>query len=426
MISILKNVQASKMNFPLMFEVDQIKLNDAQKARLDSLAENIKDKTDLTIFPLTFNEVYQRYTYAASAKLQGLEIVEYMKKPGFEHKGTAINVPSMYRGTSVQVIFKYNTPKIESPFLEKPSQFFTINPLKDTVLVGNEGTKLHLKAGCLLSKKELVLELKEYYTFGDYIKADLPTVSNGKMIQSGGVIYLDVKENNPRQRTVKINPKKGIDVDFTRDNNDTNMQIFIKDPSSSTMNWILPPKVTSTSTSSWQMTEKVYDRATNQYITTVYHSKAEWEEHLRQQKLEKEQQEKERIEEARRVAQEEKDAQESNRLLNVSNLGFINCDRFPTEELFPLIVNTENEKPTNYYLVFTDIRGVMKGNRVANGVQFPSIPKGKNAKLIAMSFDGAISYYYEASIITNKNLNLNIILKEVDKSFINHQLSLVN
>lgn len=413
LINFAFSIKASKIVFPLIFNNGQVELSISQKNKLDSLAKSIANQTDLTILPLVYDPVYQRNMYDKNAKLQAVEIVNYMKKPGFDYKGTACNVPSTYRGLSVQVIFKYNTPKSKNPFPEKPSQFFIINPLKDTVIIGNEGTKLFLKPGCLTSKNEVILELKEYYSFGDYIKAELPTTSNGKMIQSGGVIYLDIKENNPQKKSVNINPSKGIDVDFTKDENDTNMQIFIKDPNSSEMNWILPKKNTSKST--WQMTEERYDYTTKKFITKTYNSKEEWESHLNDIKKEEQ-----------RIETEKKAEEESNRLLNVSNLGFINCDRFPSEELYPFSFEIENTNAANYYLVFTDIKGVMKGNRVENQIYFPSLPKNKNVLLVVMAFEDEKSYYYETKTSTKSNLKIKFELQEVTKDYINNRLQIIN
>ncbi|MFM6983870.1 MAG: hypothetical protein ACKOXF_07040 [Chitinophagaceae bacterium] len=65
-------------------------------------------------------------------------------------------------------------------FPEKPSQFFVIDPLKDTLIIGKEGTRLLFKKGSLMSTKKVQIELKEFYQLGDYIKSGLATVSNGK------------------------------------------------------------------------------------------------------------------------------------------------------------------------------------------------------------------------------------------------------
>ena len=67
---------------------------------------------------------------------------------------------------------------------------------------------------------------------------------------------------------------------------------------------------------------------------------------------------------------------------------------------------SENTNAANYYLVFTDIKGVMKGNRVENQIYFPSLPKNKNVLLVVMAFEDEKSYYYETKTSTKSNLKI--------------------
>lgn len=408
--------------YNLYFEINQAILSSEQKEELSNLIYDMEQGKTISIFPLTYDSLFEQYKYAKIANKQAQEIANYAKTIGFELKGIPKNLPSGYNGRSVCVILK----KISEPpvlsnnhFPEKPSQFFLIDPKKDTMIIGNEGTKLLFDAGCLLTPNKVNIELKEFYSLEDYIKGDLPTVSNGKMLLTGGVIYLNATENTPSKKQVKINQEKGIDVDFVMDNNDSDMQIFIKDPrSKKEMNWVLPTK----KAEDWQMTENVLDENGTIVSKKTYYSKKEWEEHLKEKeriKKEKEKVEQERIKKEKLLAK-------SDNFLTVNNFGFINCDRFPNEPLISLFVSTEDTENTKYYLVFSETRSVMNGHLMKNkNVNFSKVPKNKKALIIAMKFTEKQAYYYSDNILTGEANYNKIKLNPVSEEFINQQLKII-
>jgi hypothetical protein len=418
---ITSNIVGQITKLDLLFEQNQIKLTDHQKKELDSLALSMKDGQRVAIYPLTHDQVFDRLTYAKTAKDQANEIAEYIETIGFKLKGIPSNFPSAHKGMSVRVNMTYYKPKgtamlsssLKSNYPEKPSQFFIIDPNKDTIIIGNEGTVLYIDAGSLMSNDEVKVELKEYYSLGDYMKNALPTTSNGKMIQTGGSMYLNATENNSTQKKVKIDQKKGIGVDFTLGKDDPEMQIFIKDPKQpNEMNWILPSK--STSSSSWVMTDTELDRDGNIISQETFTSKVAWEKHLQEE-------EEERQEEAEKV----REKQGILGMLRIYNLGFINCDRFIEEPMSTLTLAANDNMKAEYFLVYKDIRGVMTGRLDNTTVSFGSVPRNRKATLIALAFNDTQAYYFESEIIANGGTKPTINLQAVDKNFIDKQLALM-
>ncbi len=68
----------------------------------------------------------------------------------------------------------------------------TINPAKDTVLRLPKGGIISIPKGSF--DKELTLEIREAYTLQDMLLAGLVTESNGQLLESGGMIYINTAE----------------------------------------------------------------------------------------------------------------------------------------------------------------------------------------------------------------------------------------
>jgi len=406
---------AQKNTYKLYFKKNQVILSTEQKKELSELAKKTKEAELVTIFPLTYDSIYQRYIFSNVADKQAAEIAKYTGNIGFEVMSRPSNFPSGFKGRSfsinVKLIRSIAVVEVQKPyFAPKPSQFFLIDPKRDTLIKGNEGTKLHFPIGCMQTKNKVMVELKEYYAMADYVKYGLPSISNGKMIESGGVIYLNAKENIGSKKQVSINPDKGVGLEFTLGKNKPNMQVFVKDPSSKKMNWILQDSLKGSYT--WEMTETIVDPDDNVISQKTYHSKEEWEKHLA-------------LEEKKEILQKkaEKTKAKSDDMLQLYNLGFINCDRFPNQPLKPLKVYLTENSAANYYLVFNDIRGVMSGTASENILSFESVPVNRQATLIAIAFEGSQAYYFSSPLVTGGKPSLKINLKPVDEKFINGELA---
>ena len=418
-------ITAQKSRFNLTFTPGQTELTNEQKESIKKIKTWIKPNVSVSIFPLTYNEKSDKIFFAKNARDYANQIVKYAQSIDFEVLGIARNFPSGYRGISVSVNVEYKDPKrindLAELFPEKPSQFFIIDPNKDTMIIGNEGTKLLFEANSLLCATNVKIELKEFYGMGDYIKSGLPTTSNGQLIETGGSIYLDATaENNPKKK-VKINSNKGVAVDFTIGKSDPDMEIFVKDKRfPDRINWVRPnqPRQSMKRKSSWRMTETLLNADGSIKSKQVFTSKAAWEAHLQKRKEDEEK----RVQD-RKIVQ--KTQQKMASKLKVYNLGFINCDKFPDEPLMAYNIPADQERAATYYLVFKDVRGVMQGHIRDQQVHFGSVPKNKAATLIVMSYNEKQAYFYNTDLNLGNSTTPKINLKPVKESFLNAQLALL-
>lgn len=70
-----------------------------------------------------------------------------------------------------------------------PSQIFIINTRRDTILRGKNNTIVYIPANTFVGDDQAEFILKEVYTFSDMILENLSTMSNGQMLETGGMVY---------------------------------------------------------------------------------------------------------------------------------------------------------------------------------------------------------------------------------------------
>jgi|GEM_PF-1473333 len=79
------------------------------------------------------------------------------------------------------------------------SQIFQIDPKKDTIIETNSGIIFQIKANNFLNKfgevpeETIDLEVKEAMTASDIIQAGLSTTSNGELLETGGMFYINAR-----------------------------------------------------------------------------------------------------------------------------------------------------------------------------------------------------------------------------------------
>jgi hypothetical protein len=87
--------------------------------------------------------------------------------------------------------------------LEKAPQVFSILTSKDTTLICAEGTRIKIKANSFINEKtkqpvtgNVKISITEYYKISDILLAQLSTVTNGKMLETGGMLNITASSNN--------------------------------------------------------------------------------------------------------------------------------------------------------------------------------------------------------------------------------------
>ncbi len=128
---------------------------------------------------------------------------------------------------------------------EAPSQFFQLeDPKQDYLLDTRKGTIVHIPREAFVTasgesvRGAVQVEIKEVYDKSGYIQTNLPTVSNGRQLVSGGVVFVDASAAG---RRLKLAQGKDIYLEFVdqKDVDTRDMELYHGEYNSKgEMNWV--------------------------------------------------------------------------------------------------------------------------------------------------------------------------------------------
>jgi len=112
--------------------------------------------------------------------------------------------------------------------LSPTTQTFLIKGDRDTLIVGLNGTTLTIPKNTFVNSEgqtaaTITLSLVEANTIADIIKSNLQTTSGENILQTGGMFFIDAKENN---KSLAIAEAKSIYVEVKSNYKDPQMKIF--------------------------------------------------------------------------------------------------------------------------------------------------------------------------------------------------------
>ncbi len=155
----------------------------------------------------------------------------------FTRSNTAGN--SAMRNNADQLLLK--------EYYEKQSvktQLFSIDQSRDTIITGEQGTRLAIKANCFVDRDNKAVQgivnikLKECYSIDDMLKENLSTLANDKVLESGGMIYLAAESAGK-----ELQLKKYTEIEMSNPSSeimqDTSMIVFYGEKDRmGEMNWV--------------------------------------------------------------------------------------------------------------------------------------------------------------------------------------------
>lgn len=142
----------------------------------------------------------------------------------------------------------FKTPVLPPPDIRNSNQLaalatnahntFSIKNHRDTVLKGKNGIALFVPKNCFATNgpaSNVNIEMKEYTTAADFFFSGLTTTSNGRLLQSGGTVYINATSNG---KNVKLKDGKNITVAFPTAKPTPNMQTFYGEKNAAgSINW---------------------------------------------------------------------------------------------------------------------------------------------------------------------------------------------
>ena len=249
----------------IYFYTDSFVLNCANKATLDQLMDTLKwyENYNIRIRGNTDNVGEQGYNLELSQKraqstkkyLMEKGVPEYaFSLNGFgELKPVASNETDIGKQVNrrVEIDVSLGNKKIFRDtsdtssivdllrLLSEEPQTFSINPEKDTSLLCKNGTILYMKANTFDVKGRVSISVRESYQKSNMVLDNLSTNSNGKILESDGMIYIEAKDKKGKKLMLPRN--KSITTFMPTSRANTAMKIFQGSRSGNheSINWLL-------------------------------------------------------------------------------------------------------------------------------------------------------------------------------------------
>jgi hypothetical protein len=351
---------------------------------------------------------------ANGAETDQIQVTDRYEKYGWP-KGSEDAVHEMALQVEVTKGRPWVAPVLTSidDYLPLPVQKFTIDPRKDQVITGQQGTEITIPANTLHCKDgsrtaTMNMELTEVYGRNQLVNADLHTASNGRMLESGGTVLLEAFCGSS---PAAVSPGKDISLSFPNEGEaKEGMETFIGETDRyGNFNW-------------QQDRSGSYGGITYRDSYYINDKKVSKEEYLAMKAQFEEAEQVERNEVAVAANDEAFDAY----LLKSGSLGWINCDRFyDAEATTEFVVNVDTALHPSVRLVFDNINSVMNGtyDPRKGKVVFSGIPVGEKARVVGYSIVNDVPYMASQSITIAPNQTETLRLQQTSKQGMEQQLA---
>ncbi len=375
-----------------------------------------------------------------------------------------------------------------------PPKEYVINNTKDTVLRCDKGTLLYIKAnsfidnGTPIKDEQITLQVKEVYDKSDMILESLTTTSNGALLETGGMVYINAFGKN--EKPAEIAPDKSITVFKPTDNIIQNTLLFTgeRDPHNDVMDWT-PTNSTMTDASAiglaYCSSEALYKNVTgprdkgkrkidncpfffckiNRFFGSLAKSKEERDKtsnrkarkNVRTRGYEDIGYEydctkrdsildfygfddyQDLIAELKREKLRGIETNYNNSAIrfedlqyytfNVNGFGWNNIDAFlkmPARALTEVNVNVKPQTNIDIRLVFKKRNILAYGSSHNNQYRFESMPKGERAYLVALKYDGDSPLVSIEEIKVEKGATYNVNFKKLSLDELKQELKKIN
>jgi hypothetical protein len=267
--------------------------------------------------------------------------------------------------------------KKPSEILQVNSQYFNVSTKIDTVIVGKKGTRVNVFSESFDALDDSIrIELKEYYSFPDMVIGGLNSVSNGRILETDGMIYLDAVSLSGKSLGSKLNKQWVVQLPLTNQE----MKLFYGKYRGEELNW----EISDESPKNETVPTLVADSLPTDYaLRTLYNT------------------------------------------FPVNRLGWINSDKFmEIENKTDLIVKLSKiQQGARYSAVFHNYNSILSETANDKGeLIFIGIPSGEKITLIGIGAKDNILFYSDLDMTTDsKNATLPL-LKEISKEDLRSEL----
>ena len=300
-------------------------------------------------------------------------------------------------------------------------QVFIIHANRDTVLTGEQGTRIRIPAGIIpgnySSQDTLKLLLSEYYSLSGMVLAGLSTTSNGRLIETNGMINIEMQVNSKRIDTLK----RALDITFRNSEKLAGYSVFNGIISDHGINWA-PDTITKNYYIYYNILLTGIKTDEDKGFISAKRDSLQW---------------KNKYTKVDTIVTFEKSGDTipyclffnldsltsgpyPTPIFRISSLGWINCDRFLEDSILTDIRVISNMKKASYFLVFSDISSIVE-NSIESG--FSNVPVGRTVTLIGINKTRNQWFFgISKNLEIKKNGEIRLDLKETKKEEIEQQI----
>lgn len=182
------------------------------------------------------NEVYQ-FLYSHGLKKELFEIDYYGEKKPVKSNMSEVNRASNRRVEVFVKTYYFNSlTELHENLKLGSEQVFSINPAQENLICGRDGVKIFLEKETFIDEygnivnSPVTLTLVEAVKFEDFIKNNLTTICDEKLIESGGMFKLEAFTSEDK----KLRVNKPFIISVPSSKRENNMLVF---NSSNGQNW---------------------------------------------------------------------------------------------------------------------------------------------------------------------------------------------
>jgi hypothetical protein len=269
------------------------------------------------------------------------------------------------------------------------SQNFKVNVShSDTTITGQKGTIVKIPKNAFVTMNgqpvngEVTIEMKEIFSKSEMILSCIPTISDGKLLESGGEIYINA--TTAAGEPLKIDSIRNPTVQVPNNNNpQAGMTLFSGDQNGDKFNWKPVP-----------VDSVIYTFNTLDTLSMIYHPFTSFV------------------------------PVNGHYVFTLKNFGWTNCDRFwSSSNVTTIKVDCQKfNSYANVYVVFKNLKCAIQLHQSNDGLYssdwegLTNMPIGEEITIIAISVQDNKSYYTITDAAITQNLFVTLTLAESGES----------
>lgn len=296
--------------------------------------------------------------------------------------------------------------------LKDEYQKFEINPTRDTLIVGRNGTKIHYKKNILQFEdgsqpsETVVLRLVELKNQTDFARNNIQTISDGKLLVSGGSYFIDFVSD---EQKLLLKPNDHLNAEFPKQMEEDLFLFYGVVDFSGSINWTNDSSQLKTKLLYHLDCYKLYSGSNVEVYHTVGNTKYdEYGKEIRNV-----------IEVCDTIYNVNKDSL-TYEIIELSRLGWTACNvLMDSSEKADLEVQFKNKNvhSANVYLMYknhnsTVINRIHSTNQTLENNVFHDILVDEEIRLVAINHSNGKLFSYQTDTFLTKDLKISIELKE--------------